>query len=64
MSPLAKMGRWASAFHDQLWSEKTELKTYLKHYGEVRRAILAAPFSVKRWRQDLFFFYFEGRKRS
>jgi ubiquinone/menaquinone biosynthesis C-methylase UbiE len=64
MSPLAKWGSWTSAFHDQLCAERKELDSYVKHYPEVRRAILAASFSVKQWRQDLFFFYFEGRKRS
>lgn len=64
MSPLAKLGPWTSAFHDQLCSERKELDAYVKHYPEVRRAILEAPFSAEPLRQDFFFFYFEGRKKS
>jgi ubiquinone/menaquinone biosynthesis C-methylase UbiE len=63
MSPLAKLEPWTSQFHDQLCAERKELDAYVKHYSEVRQAILGAPFSAKPWRQDLFFFYFEGQKK-
>ena len=63
MSPLAKLGSWTSQFHDQLCAERKELDSYVKHYAEVRQAIHAALFLAKPWRQDLFFFYFEGQKK-
>lgn len=64
MSPLAKLGTWTSAFHDQLCSERKELEAYVERYPEIREAVLKAPFSPRRWRQDFFFFYFEGHKNA
>lgn len=61
-SPLAKMGKWMSEFRDQLYSERAELAYYLKHYREVRDLVEKAPFPVKKWKKDCFFFYFEGQK--
>lgn len=62
MSPFAKLGAWTSAFHDQLCNEREELESYMKRYRVIRRIVREAPFPVQKWRRDLFFFYFEGRK--
>jgi len=62
MLPIARLGPWMRDFHNQLCSERTELDYYLSHYPEVRKMIFATSFPKKQWRQDLFFFYFEGRK--
>jgi len=64
MSPLAKLGSWTAEFHKQLCAERAELDYYVSHYQEVRKMIFATSFSPKQWRQDLFFFYFEGRKNG
>lgn len=64
MSPLAKLGSWTSAFHDQLCSERTELNAYVRNYPAIRSLIFNTSFSPKRWRQDFFFFYFEGHKSA